>query len=211
MQVDFYSEEPPQYDPIKNKIFYNLIGFANEEDNKKAGFKLGMLGFLHETGHWLDSNRFNEIDGLNKRMPKLFDVLKKDMINYINSKGKQNSKDYSPIKDINKSSIKNISKNIKELITNEIKKNIDVNSNISDLMGGLTYEQIAGYEINGLYGHGVDYWRYESYNDFVEMIKSETVAMMFETLGSGGDRLIVMNKYFPNSWIYFNSIINRSF
>ena len=211
MQVEFYSEEPPQYDPIRNKIFYNLIGFANEEDNKKAGFKLGMLGFLHETGHWLDSNRFNEIDGLNKRMPKLFDVLKKDMINYINSKGKQNSKDYSPIKDINKSSIKNISKNIKELITNEIKKNIDVNSNISDLMGGLTYEQIAGYEINGLYGHGVDYWRYESYNDFVEMIKSETVAMMFETLGSGGDRLIVMNKYFPNSWIYFNSIINRSF
>ena len=74
MQVDFYSEEPPQYDPIKNKIFYNLIGFANEEDNRKAGFKLGMLGFLHETGHWLDSNRFNEIDGLNKRMPKLFDV-----------------------------------------------------------------------------------------------------------------------------------------
>ena len=209
MQVEFYSSEYPQYNPTDNKIYYNLIEYADEEDNKKAGFKLGMLGFLHETGHWLDSNRFNEIDGLTKRMPELFDFLKKDMINYINLRGKENSKSYSPIKEID--DIKNINKNIKTLITNEIEKNIDINSNISDLMGGLTYEQIAGYEINGLYGHGVDYWRYESYNEFVAIIKSETIAMMFETLGSGGERLIAMNKYFRNSWIYFNSIVNRSF
>ena len=78
MQVEFYSEEPPQYDPIRNKIFYNLIGFANEEDNKKAGFKLGMLGFLHETGHWLDSNRFNTSYGITRNMNSFNKMLKLD-------------------------------------------------------------------------------------------------------------------------------------
>ena len=209
MQVEFYSNEYPQYNPTDNKIYYNLIEHADEEDNKKAGFKLGMLGFLHETGHWLDSNRFNLSYGITRNMNSFNKVLKLDTLQYINSFLRQQNK--TPIKEITREIIENLGTDIKKIATKQIAEKIDINSNISDLMGGLTYEQIAGWEFNNLIGHDINYWNYDNIKINEFRIKSEAFAMMFESLASNNDRLVAMYKYFPNGWNYFINSIEELF
>ena len=209
MQVEFYSEKGSLYNIAENKVYCNLIKDGIRGDNIKAGFKLGMLGFLHETGHWLDSNRFNEICGLTLRSKSLLEYLKYDTILKVNEFGKIYNKNYKPINDLTKTTIQNLNTMIKQEITNYIKKNIDVNSVVSDIFGAMTYEEIAGREYNKLYGHGYNYWNYTDKSGF--RIKAEVVANFFEVLASGGERMKAINEYFPTTWKYFNYIIGECF
>ena len=209
MQVEFYSEKGSLYNIAENKVYCNLINDRIRGDNIKAGFKLGMLGFLHETGHWLDSNRFNEICGLTLRSEPLLEYLKYDIIHKVNEFGKIYNKNYKPINDLTKKTIQNLNTMIKQEITNYIKKNIDVNSVVSDIFGAMTYEEIAGREYNKLYGHGYNYWNYADKSGF--KIKAEVVANFFEVLASGGERMKAINEYFPTTWKYFNYIIGECF
>ena len=209
MQVEFYSDRGSLYNIAENKVYCNLINDSIRGDNIEAGFKLGMLGFLHETGHWLDSNRFNEICGITLRSESLLEYLKYDIIHKVNEFGKNYNKNYKPINDLTKKTIQNLNTMIKQEITNYIKKNIDVNSVVSDIFGAMTYEEIAGREYNKLYGHGYNYWNYADKSSF--KIRAEVVANFFEVLASGGERMKAINEYFPTTWKYFNYIIGECF
>ena len=209
MQVEFYSDRGSLYNIAENKIYCNLINDRFRGDNIEAGFKLGMLGFLHETGHWLDSNRFNKICGITLRSESLLAYLKYDTIHKINEFGKACNKNYKPINVLTKTTIQNVDTMIKQEITNYIKKNIDINSVVSDIFGAMTYEEIAGREYNKLYGHGYNYWNYADKSGF--KIKAEVIANFFEVFGSGGERMKAINEYFPTTWKYFNYILGECF
>ena len=209
MQVEFYSDRGSLYNIAENKIYCNLINDRIRGDNIEAGFKLGMLGFLHETGHWLDSNRFNKICGITLRSESLLAYLKYDTIYKINEFGKACNKNYKPINVLTKTTIQNVDTMIKQEITNYIKKNIDINSVVSDIFGAMTYEEIAGREYNKLYGHGYNYWNYANKSGF--KIKAEVIANFFEVFGSGGERMKAINEYFPTTWKYFNYILGECF
>ena len=77
-----------------------------------------------------------------------------------------------------------------------------INSAVSDLIGGLTQNKLAG---DGYltYGHSVEYWKGEN------ALVSESVAHMFEALGSRGVRLVTMQEHFPMSWDMFLKYIKR--
>ena len=209
MQVDFYSEKGSFYNIAENKVYCNLINDGIRGDNKKAGFNLGILGFLHETGHWLDSNRFNEICGITLLSESLLEYLKYDIIHKINKFGKVYNKNYKPINELTKTTIQTLDPMIKQNMTHYIKENIDINSVVSDIFGAMTYEEIAGRKYNKLYGHGYNYWNYADKSGF--KIKAEIVANFFEVLGSAGERVKAINEYFPTTWKYFNYIIGECF
>ena len=61
MQVEFYSDRGSLYNIAENKVYCNLINDRIRGDNIKAGFKLGMLGFLHETGPYLETLPLHEL------------------------------------------------------------------------------------------------------------------------------------------------------
>ena len=195
MQVEFYSREYPQYNPTDNKIYYNLIEYADEEDNKKAGFTLGMLGFLHETGHWLDSNRFNEISGLTKKMPYLSAYIGKDVLNYINKTGY--SAMGSTYKPLDKIPISRLPKDLKEEVIKRLDINKYINSNISDLYGSITANAI-----NTGFGHKIEYWNYDKPSVFKYRVTSEAIAEMFESLGPP-ERIKAMRQFLPNAQVLF--------
>ena len=73
---------------------------------------------------------------------------------------------------------------------------------MSDILEGITKGQIAGRQL-GTYGHIIEgqpnYW------ELSEVLEIETVAHLFEALGSQGERLEVMKTIFSQTW---NSFIN---
>ena len=203
MKADLYNNDGygSRYNPRENKIYCNLWTDRLKPDNKAIGFKLGTKTFLHESGHWLDYNRFKGDGLIRDRMPNLLDNLKNDLINKINKIGPEK------INKINENNLINLNKSIKQLITNEIKRNIAINSAVSDIMGAISYEQIAGYT-NAKTGHIYSYWQYQDIN--ANIIKAEVIANLFETLGSN-IRIGAMVEYFPSTWEYFNNMVERLF
>ena len=203
MQVEFYSEKGSHYDPSTNKIHCNLTRDRKHADNEVLKFNLGMRTFLHEAGHWLDSNRFNEISGLTKKMPYLSAYIAKDVLNYINKTGYSiMGSGYAPI---NKGSISQLPEKIKQQIINELKVNKYINSNISDLYGAMTANKI-----NTGFRHKIEYWNYDKPSVFIYRLTSEAVAEMFESLGHP-DRIKAMREFLPNAWGYFNMRLDEVF
>jgi len=203
MQVEFYSEKGSHYDPSTNKIHCNLTRDRKHADNEVLKFNLGMRTFLHEAGHWLDSNRFNEISGLTKKMPYLSAYIAKDVLNYINKTGY--SIMGSGYASINKGSISQLPEKIKQQIINELKVNKYINSNISDLYGAMTANKI-----NTGFRHKIEYWNYDKPSVFIYRLTSEAVAEMFESLGHP-ERIKAMREFLPNAWGYFNMRLDEVF
>lgn len=207
MKVDFYSNRKRSgYDIKENKIYCNLIKDAKRADNKKCGFTLDITTFLHEAGHWLDSNRFEGYLGLTEKMPALFNDLQTDLINKINEVGRKYKKDFIPIKKLDAFTLKNLDKDVKKEISLLIEKNADINSGASDLINALTYG-----EIKSKYKHDSSYWKFHNEIIYSTKLRAEAIAHMFEVLGSGGDRLKVFNFYFPLSFSYFNEMLEEFF
>ena len=187
-------------------IYCNLIKDAKKADNKKCGFTLGITTFLHEAGHWLDSNRFQGYLGLTEKMPALFNDLQADLINKINEVGRKHKKDFIPIRKLDAFTLKNLDKDVKKEISLLIEKNADINSGASDLINALTYG-----EIESKYKHDSSYWKFHNEIIYSTKLRAEAIAHMFEVLGSGGDRLKVFNFYFPLSFSYFNEMLEEFF
>ena len=207
MQVEFYSNYNGSfYTPNENKIYCNLINDSHKSDNQALGFKVGMRTFLHEAGHWLDSNIRTEIGMLRQKMPLLSAYIGKDVLNYINKTGYSvMGSGYEPItKDSLTKKIK-IPEKIRLKIVQDIFTNREVNSNISDLYGSKTANLI-----NTGFRHDKDYWSYNNIKLHSDRVKAEAIAEMFESLGHP-DRIKAMRQFLPNSWAYFNMILNEVF
>lgn len=203
MQVEFYSEKGSHYDASTNKIHCNLTRDRKHADNEVLEFNLGMRTFLHEAGHWLDSNRFNEISGLTKKMPYLSAYIGKDVLNYINKTGY--SAMGSTYKPLDKIPISRLPKDLKEEVIKRLDINKYINSNISDLYGSITANAI-----NTGFGHKIEYWNYDKPSVFKYRVTSEAIAEMFESLGHP-ERIKAMRQFLPNAWGYFNMILDEVF
>ena len=203
MQVEFYYDGKigSHYNHSTNKVYCNLIKNSFKPDNKALGFNLGMTTFLHEAGHWLDSNRFNEISGLTKKMPYLSAYIAKDVLNYINKTGYSvMGSGYAPINRISQ-----LSQEVKNEVNKSLELNKAINSNISDLYGAMTANKI-----NTGFRHKIGYWNYDKPSVFIYRLTSEAVAEMFESLGHP-ERIKAMREFLPNAWGYFNMILNEVF
>ena len=207
MQVEFYSTYSGSfYSPQENKIYCNLINDRRKSDNQALGFKVGMRTFLHEAGHWLDSNRFNEISGLTKKMPFLSAYIGKDVLNYINKTGYSvMGSAYEPINSYNLTKKIKIPESIRQKIIQDMCVNEAINSNISDLYGAMTENAIS----TGT-GHEIPYWSYDKPSVFKYRVTSEAIAEMFESLGHP-ERIKAMREFLPNAWGYFNMILDEVF
>ena len=204
MQVEFYSTYNGSfYSPKENKIYCNLIKDSNKKDNQVLEFKLGMRTFLHEAGHWLDSNIHTETGGLREEMSLLSAYIAKDVLTYINKMG------YSVIgsgyKPMNANTISQLPENLQAEVIKMLDKNKYINSNISDLYGAMTANRIS----TGI-GHENEYWRYDKPIVFKYRVTSEAIAEMFESLGHP-DRIKAMRTFLPNAWGYFNMILDEVF
>jgi len=204
MQVEFYSAYNGSfYSPKKNKIYCNLIRDSNKRDNQALEFKLGMRTFLHEAGHWLDSNIHTETGGLRGKMSLLSAYIAKDVLNYINKTG------YSVIgsgyKPMNANTISQLPENLQAEVIKMLDKNKYINSNISDLYGAMTENAIS----TGI-GHKNKYWCYDKPSVFKYRVTSEAIAEMFESLGHP-ERIKAMRTFLPNAWGYFNMILDEVF
>ncbi|MGP1439087.1 MAG: hypothetical protein ACTTKH_08460 [Treponema sp.] len=212
MQGDFYNTKEASFYSLKeNKIYCNLKKDSLKKDNQALGFKLGMSTFLHESGHWLDSNIFETSHGLTQKMNNLFTLIEYDVISYINKIGYEKYKNnFKLIRDLESKTIKNLDTELRKLITNIIAENKDINSDISDLYGAMTHEEIAGRVINKLYGHTYAYWQRENKAVYSLKVQAETIAEMFESLGNI-ERIQSMRQFLPNAWAYFNRQIDSIF
>ena len=212
MQVEFYYDGKigSHYNHSTNKVYCNLKDGKLQGVNKKLGFELNTLGFLHETGHWLDSNLLNKPYGVSQKLDNLFNLIRYDVISYINKMGFEYKSDFKLVKDLELKTIASLDKELRKFITNSIAKDAEINSNISDLYGAMTHEIIAGYEFNGLNGHKYDYWQREDKNVHCFKVLTEAVAEMFESF-SNIERMRAMQSYLPNAWIYFNKHIDTIF
>ena len=207
MQVEFYSAYNGSfYSAKENKIYCNLIRDSNKRDNQVLEFKLGMRTFLHEAGHWLDSNIHTETGGLRGEMSLLSAYIAKDVLNYINKTGYSvMGSGYEPItKDSLTKKIK-IPEKIRQKIIQDMRANEAVNSNISDLYGAMTANEIT----TGI-GHEIPYWSYDKPFVFKNRVTGEAIAEMFESLGHP-DRIKAMRTFLPNAWGYFNMILDEVF
>ena len=88
------------------------------------------------------------------------------------------------------------------IVADELAKQPHINSAVSDLIGGLTQNKLAGYDAL-TYGHRTGYW------EIKDALVSESIAHMFEALGSGDVRLVTMQEHFPISWDMFIKYIKR--
>ena len=206
MQVDFYSETKTFYSSCENKIYCNLLKDGLRVDNKKMEFELGMKSFLHETGHWLDCNINNKKWGMTEKLPFLLSNLSFDTLRNINKLGKEIDKNFIPLKELTTEELTKIPKNIKEHILKSVAKEHGINSAVSDILGGLTQNYIKG---NGFI-HRDTYWNYNNKSLYLNLLRFETFANMFEAYAVGNDRLKIMNDFFPLSFRYFADVLRDS-
>ena len=195
----------------ENKIYYNA--FIKDPRSIEAGFKTNMTGFLHEAGHYLDYNLSKDGKPLHTKMKDLEYFLKKDALDFINKiyRGKL-GKQAVDFKNLSIQELKNgldfyrklgdiKGVDFTRLVANELLKNREANSAVSDLLEGLTGGKLAGKMLNG-YGHleteKLNYWKSSN-----STIKKEAVAHLFEAIGSGGNRLKAIKSAFPFTFTYF--------
>ena len=207
MQVEFYSNSYSYFDVEKNKIFCN-IHFTNETStNKRIGFKLNTSLFLHEAGHWLDSNRFNGMSHeVSRYMPSLIQKISKDVIDHINKiYSILKLGEYKPIQTKDGLSFENINMFVKDVVICELLEDNAINTNISDLYGAVTKNII-----NSGATHEISYWAYNNKEIHYKRVTMEAVAEMFESLGHS-DRMKAMRTFLPNAWGYFNQRLMEVF
>jgi len=210
MQAELYYEgrEGSHYHPLKNQIYCNLSTDAQKSDNKVLGYKLGMKSFLHETGHWLDSNITGEKFGVTSKMGKLYNTIQRDVINFINKVGREQFQSkFHPISKLDATTLNKLGI-VKQYVADKIKENIAINSNISDIYGAVTQNTILGYGQNGRYGHPTWYWQYADKAFHKAKVKMEFIAESFESL-CNSKRADAMQKFLPNAWKEFNSEIRN--
>ena len=210
--TDIHYKNAPYYDVKENKIYLNI--FQDDLRSKEAGFKTNMTGFLHEAGHYLDYNLSKDGKPLHTKMKKLDQFLTTDALRLINKiynqalpknqfisfktlEGAEFDKTLQFYKKIGV--IKEV--DFTRLVANELLKNREANSAVSDLLEGLTDGKLAGRMLNG-YGHleagKPNYWKSSN-----STIKKEAVAHLFEAIGSGGNRLKAIKSAFPFTFNYF--------
>ena len=205
MQAELYYEgrEGSHYHPLKNKIYCNLSSDAKRRDNKELGYKLGMQAFLHETGHWIDSNVTGEKFGLTSRMEKLYNAIQSDVINFINKVGREQFQSrFNPISNLDKRTLNNLGI-VKQAVADKIKENIHINANVSDMYGAVTQNEVAGYDKLFMPGHPDKYWGYKK-PAYQAKVKQEFFAESFESL-CNLKRIDAMKKFLPTAWKQFNS------
>ena len=204
MEAELYHEGVSRYNIRENKVYTNLLKTPIElGDNKALGYKLGMATFLHETGHWLDSNITGKKLGLTLKMEKLYSSIRDDVLNAINKTGEELYKSkFTPLKDLDKISLDSLDSRIKNVVTNRIGTNIHINSNISDMYGAITQNTIAGRGTNKMYGHTKEYWEYNSKDKYVIKVHAEFIAEAFESL-CNKRRLNAMSQFLPTAWESF--------
>ena len=177
-----------------------------------------MTGFLHEAGHYLDYNLSKDGKPLHTKMKKLDNFLTTDALRFINKiynqalpknqfisfktlEGTEFEKTLQFYKKIGV--IKEV--DFTRLVANELLKNREANSAVSDLLEGLTDGKLAGKMLDG-YGHleagKPNYWKSSN-----STIKKEAVAHLFEAIGSGGNRLKAIKSAFPFPFT-FNYFLN---
>ena len=191
MQAELYYEGESRYNIKENKIYTNLKKTPITHGADKAiGFKIGMRAFLHEAGHWLDSNVLGVKNGIRDKLPELDSKIKNDVLNVINKVGRQAVqkgyiKDFTDLKQLTQSSIKSLPDGVKF----DLSKSIEgaINSSISDLYGGATSKQVKGD-----YGHKSKYWEREKM-----LLASEAVAHLIEAVCSGSKRIKPMKQFLP--------------
>ena len=173
-----------------------------------------MTGFLHEAGHYLDYNLSKDGKLLHTKMKKLDNFLTTDALLFINKiynqalpknqfisfktlEGTEFEKTLQFYKKIGV--IKEV--DFTRLVANELLKNREANSAVSDLLEGLTDGKLAGKMLDG-YGHleagKPNYWKSSN-----STVKKEAVAHLFEAIGSGGNRLKAIKSAFPFTFNYF--------
>ena len=195
------------YDSSVNKINVNF--FIKDRRSLQAGFKTNMTGLLHEMGHYLDYNLMNKKGMfLHNQIPHLKQTLEQDALNYINRTYRQvlgkNASDFRSLEANElKSGLQFYEKlgkikgeDFTKIVANELAKKPHINSSVSDLIGGITQNKLAGYGTL-TYGHKTYYW------DIKDSLTGEAIAHLFEALGSGGVRLQAMQEVFPTSWQAF--------
>ena len=209
--ADIHYERNPHFNITENKIYYNA--FIKDPRSIEAGFKTNMTGFLHEAGHYLDYNLSKDGKPLHTKMKDLEFYLKKDALDFLNGiyrkaisknqfipfttlEGVEFEKSmqfYKKLGDIN-------GVDYSMLVTNELLKNRHTNSAVSDLLEGLTGGRLAGYNFD-TYGHmqgNTSYW-----DSSKLILKKETIAHMFEAIGSENKRFQILKNVFPLTFVYF--------
>ena len=201
--ADIHYERNPHFNVTENKIYYNA--FIKDPRSIEAGFKTNMTGFLHEAGHYLDYNLSKDGKPLHTKMKDLESYLKKDALDFVNGiyrkaipknqfipfttlEGVEFEKSmqfYKKLGDIN-------GVDYSMLVAKELLKNIHTNSAVSDLLEGLTGGRLAG-KISG-YGH-LEKGKPSYWNNLT--LTAETVAHIFEAIGSGGGRIKAIKRVFP--------------
>ena len=158
--------------------------------------------FLHETGHWLDSNITGKRFGLTLKMGKLYNTIQRDVINFINKVGREQFQSkFNPISNLDKRTLNNLGI-VKQYVADKIKENIHINSNVSDIYGAVTQNQVAGYSKLFMPGHKDSYWGYKK-PDYQAKVKAEFIAEAFESL-CNSKRIDAMKKFLPTAWKEFN-------
>ena len=208
MQAELYYGGGSRYNITENKVYTNLHTTpVTLGDNKALGYKLGMATFLHEVGHWLDSNIIGKKLGLTLKMGKLYNVIRDDVLNAINKAGKELYKArFTPLKELDKANLDSLNPKIKQAVTSKIGANIHINSNISDIYGAVTQNTIAGGMKNGSYGHSNDYWQYNKKDDYRIKVHAEFIAESFESL-CNKRRVNAMQEYLPTAWKEFTLML----
>ena len=206
-EINLNYEGRAYYDSSVNKINVNF--FIEDRRSLQAGFKTNMTGLLHEMGHYLDYNLMNKKGMfLHNQIPHLKQTLEQDALNYINRTYRQvlgkNASDFRSLEANElKSGLQFYEKlgkikgeDFTKIVANELAKKPHINSSVSDLIGGMTQNRLAGYGTS-TYGHKTYYW------DIKDSLTGEAIAHLFEALGSGGVRLQAMQEVFPTSWQAF--------
>ena len=209
--AEIHYERNPHFNITENKIYYNA--FIKDPRSIEAGFKTNMTGFLHEAGHFLDYNLSKDGKPLHTKMKDLDYYLKKDALDFVNGiyrkaipkkqfipfttlEGVEFEKSmqfYKKLGDIN-------GVDYSMLVTNELLKNKHTNSAVSDLLEGLTGGRLAGYNFD-TYGHmqgNTSYW-----DSSKLILRKETIAHMFEAIGSENKRFQILKNVFPLTFVYF--------
>ena len=209
--ADIHYERNPHFNITENKVYYNA--FIKDPRSIEAGFKTNMTSFLHEAGHFLDYNLSKDGKPLHTKMKDLEYYLKKDALDFVNGiyrkaipkkqfipfttlEGVEFEKSmqfYKKLGDIN-------GVDYSMLVANELLKNIHTNSAVSDLLEGLTGGRLAGYTFD-TYGHmqgNTSYW-----DSSKLILKKETIAHMFEAIGSENKRFQILKNVFPLTFVYF--------
>lgn len=190
------------YDP-RNRGFYNPatkevnlnISMIDERSRRIGDTKDNRL-FFHETGHLFDDNVLRKTKNIRiaDDLTELRNKLEEDYLNYANKVLKDKG-----LKELK--SLARLSKEQKETLNDDLRKDIDLKNAISDILEGMTNGRVGGHDA-GHYGHGKNYW------NRTMALEKEATAHLFEAKMMKGERKEVFTKYFPNTFRYFDNYID---